>query len=96
MRGYHHLVVGCHLYIVLRDAPATSLSVPKTTQSPKRNTGALFRKEYDAKDEGRRLSAAGELRAFRHRGHPVDAELILNDGILNRMKIKIELFRGKS
>jgi hypothetical protein len=27
--------------------------------------------------------------------HPVDAELILNDGILHRMKIKIELFRGK-
>ena len=26
--------------------------------------------------------------------HPFDAELVLNDDILNRMRIKIELFRG--
>lgn len=26
--------------------------------------------------------------------HPVDAQLILNNGILNRMRIRIELFRG--
>lgn len=25
--------------------------------------------------------------------HPEDAEMVLNDGILNRMKIRIELFR---
>jgi hypothetical protein len=25
---------------------------------------------------------------------PVDAEMLLNDGILNRMRIKIELYRG--
>ena len=27
---------------------------------------------------------------------PVDAEIVLNDGILNRMRIRIELFRGKT
>jgi hypothetical protein len=26
--------------------------------------------------------------------HPDDVEIILNDGILNRMRIKIEVFRG--
>ena len=26
--------------------------------------------------------------------HPKDAELVLNDGILTRMRIKIELYRG--
>ena len=27
---------------------------------------------------------------------PTDAEIVLNDGILNRMRIRIELFRGNA